>query len=106
MSSLNIRIVSKPYNKLLSRAEPYLREARLDEKYYFIEYFMFSSLLPSNNKIISCKKLDDGLLLKFKTKQDNLNTIKIFKNSKFFTDLEKKMYHNNLIFEQVELIHS
>ena len=46
MSKLAIKIVSKSYNKLLSRAELYFKKVRLDEKYYFLENYMFITLLP------------------------------------------------------------
>lgn len=99
MSTLTIKIVSKKYNKILSRAEAYLKKVRSDEKYYFLENFMFITLFPSKNKITSYEKTNDGLLLKFKNDKQCLNTLKTFENSPFFKNLKKKMYYNNLIFE-------
>ena len=96
MIVLVIKIIPKPYNKLLSRAESYLKNIRLDEKDYYIKYFMVHTLIPSNNKITSCKKIDDGLVLQFKKNNSNIN---LYKNNKFFIDLEKKLYYNKLTFE-------
>ena len=98
MNILTIKLVCNKYNKILSRAETYLKEARKYEQEYYIKYYFNSSLLPTTTKIINYKKIDDGIILTIK---DNVNieSFCIFLQKHiFFTNLEKKLFHNKIIF--------
>ena len=97
MNSVTIKLVCNKYNKLLSRAESYLKEVRQEEQEYYSKYYMNSSLIPSSNKIICCKKVDCKIVLTLKNSV-NINSFCIFlKTHLLIQNLQKKMFYNKII---------
>ena len=98
MNILTIKLVCNKYNKILSRAETYLKEARKNEQEYYTKYYINASLLPTTTKIINYKKIDDGIVITLKNSV-NIKSFCIFlQNHTFFTNLHKKLFHNKIIF--------
>lgn len=93
-----IQLCQKKYtSRKLSRAIKYLNEVQSEEQEYFIKYYLNSSLLPVNNKILKYTKNDNKLILSMNKNTSLLNYINYLKQTSFFKNIVNKLYYNKLL---------